>query len=115
RGEMLVLNTSTTTSSENKLIPVSFSLSQNYPNPFNHFTNINYELRKCGYLNLKIYDGLGNEVRTLVDAYKKAGKHSVVWDGENNSGETVSSGIYFYQLKTGDNLYETKQMLFLKL
>jgi hypothetical protein len=89
-------------------IPSTYSLSQNYPNPFNPVTSIKFALPKDGFVTLKIYDILGNVVTTLYDGYKPAGSYSSSFDGTN-----LSSGIYFYQLKT-DNYIDTKKMTLLK-
>lgn len=93
----------------------SFDLHQNYPNPFNHSTLIRYSLNAKGrtIVTLRIYNILGQVVRTLVDTDQATGKYKVLWDGEDQSAGTVSSGIYFYQLKMGD-LSAVKEMVFLK-
>jgi len=79
--------------------PVAFELSQNYPNPFNPTTSVRYELTEPVHVTLKIFNALGREIRTLVDAMQEAGTHSAVWNGHNLSGNLVSTGIYFYQLQ----------------
>ena len=101
------------------MIP-DFSLKQNYPNPSNPSTDIRYTVRGSQsvvrsplHTTLKIYNILGEKVRTLVDEPKSAGSYEVVWDGKDDKGKEVASGIYFYQLKTGD-FTETKKMLLLK-
>jgi len=91
-------------------VPEQYALSQNYPNPFNAQTTIRYQLPKAGKVVLKIYNTLGQTVRTLVNADKKAGYHAVLWDGINDEGSMVSSGIYIYQLQTKD-FTKTKKML----
>jgi hypothetical protein len=83
-------------------IPKKFSLEQNYPNPFNPTTQIKFDISKTLNVTLKIYDILGREVRTLVNEIKSAGSYSVMWDGKNNSGNQISSGVYFYRLEAGD-------------
>ncbi len=93
--------------------PFEFVLSQNYPNPFNPSTKIEFTLAKSGFVTLQIYDVLGRKVRTLVSEELSAGYKSVVWDGKNEDGEDVASGVYFYQLKVGD-FSEPKKMLLLK-
>jgi flavodoxin len=96
------------------ITPKGFQLNQNYPNPFNPTTTICYQLPVCSKVNLKIYDILGNEVRTLVNENKAAGYHSVVWNGADNSGRQLSSGVYFYSLKLDINYSITKKLLLLK-
>ena len=93
--------------------PSEFSLSQNYPNPFNLSTKIEFTLVKPGFVSLNIYDILGRKVRTLVSEYLSSGYKSVLWDGKNDSGNEVASGIYFYQMKARD-FSETKKLLLLK-
>ena len=93
--------------------PSEFDLSQNYPNPFNPTTKIEFTLGKSGFVALQIYDVLGRKVRTLVSEEVSSGYKSVIWDGKNEEGEDVASGVYFYQLKVGD-FSEPKKMLLLK-
>lgn len=80
--------------------PAGFYLAQNYPNPFNASTKINFRLMKSSAVELDIYNILGQKVRTVVDENMTAGEHHVIWDGMNDSGDPVSSGIYFYKLQT---------------
>jgi hypothetical protein len=88
-----------------------------YPNPFNPRTTIHYQLPNRNNVTLKIFDMLGQEIRTLVNKNQSAGNYSVVWDGKNSLGESVGSGVYFYQLyatcRTG-NFIETKKVLLVK-
>jgi hypothetical protein len=93
--------------------PSEFVLSQNYPNPFNPSTKIEFTLPKSGFVSLDIYDVLGRKVRTLVSEELSSGYKSVIWDGKNEDGEDVASGVYFFQLKVGD-FSEPKKMLLLK-
>jgi len=85
-----------------------FSLSQNYPNPFNPSTKIKFAIPKSSFVNLKVYDVLGNEIATLVDEYKLAGKYEVEFNAS-----ALPSGVYFYQLKAG-KYTATKKMILLK-
>jgi photosystem II stability/assembly factor-like uncharacterized protein len=94
-------------------IPHQFVLFQNYPNPFNPETTIKYTLPKTDKVLLKIYNSLGQEVKTLVNEIQPSGQKSFVWDGKDNSGSKVSSGIYVYQLKAGRES-KSKKMLFLR-
>jgi hypothetical protein len=89
-------------------IPSKIDLGQNYPNPFNPTTTIKFDLPKNEFVTLKVYDLLGREVRTIVEGMHQAGKYSVVVD----MGD-LSSGIYFYSLKT-DNFIDTKKMSLIK-
>ncbi|MDD5360708.1 MAG: T9SS type A sorting domain-containing protein [Ignavibacteria bacterium] len=89
-------------------IPVKYDLFQNYPNPFNSTTRINYSIPKNSNIEIKIYDMLGREVRTLVNEYQNAGNYVVMF----NAGE-LASGMYFYRLKT-DNFTDTKKLVLVK-
>ena len=93
--------------------PREFSLEQNYPNPFNPTTAINYALKERVHVTLKVYNLLGQEVATLVDAYQGAGVHSVVWNGRSKAGAAVPSGTYFYHIAAGD-FVAVRQMILLK-
>jgi len=92
---------------------VSYSLDQNYPNPFNPTTTIKYHLPKPAQIVLKIYNVKGQEVRSLVNNTQSVGEKSIVWDGLNNSGQEVSSGVYIYKLQTKD-FTQSKKMLLLR-
>ena len=101
-------------------IQKNYELKQNYPNPFNPTTTIEYTIPKITHSTrggaltiLKIYDVLGKEVATLVEKEQKSGNYQVVWNGRNNNGKKVSSGIYYYQLRIG-NFSQTKKMLIAK-
>ena len=72
-----------------------------------------YQLRKSGHITIEIYDILGQRVRTLVDLDKPLGHYSVVWDGKNDRGQFVNSGIYFYEMEIGD-FRERQKVVFLK-
>lgn len=93
--------------------PTAFALHQNYPNPFNPSTTIRYTLISDGYVALRIYNTMGQEVRTLVNSRERAGLNEVTWDGLDDRGFRVGSGIYMYRLETGDRSL-TRKMLLLK-
>jgi hypothetical protein len=95
--------------------PVAFrdALVQNYPNPFNPTTTIRFSLADREHVVLAIYDVRGSRVRTLIDEPRTAGEYHVEWNGENDSGVRVSSGVYFYRLVAG-NFQATKKMVLLK-
>ena len=91
--------------------PSSFALHQNYPNPFNPSTTIRYELSQESHAILKIYDILGREVTTLVNAQQSPGTHSIAWNGEDRSGRILGSGLYFYRLTAGSAVLSRMMML----
>ena len=91
----------------------TFQLAQNYPNPFNPSTNINYQLSELEQVTLSIFDINGQLVRTLVNAQQSPGNYTIIWDGLNEKGYQVSSGIYFYKLRTKKYAL-AKQMLLLR-
>jgi len=92
-------------------IPTEFALSQNYPNPFNPTTSIKYSLAENAKVTLVIYDMLGQVVKTLIDNEQEAGFYTVKWDGTNNYGGKVSSGIYIYRLNAGKFMSTLKMNL----
>ncbi len=95
------------------LLPTNFKLMQNYPNPFNPETIIEYLVPENGSVELSIYNMLGQKVRTLVSGVRQAGTYQVHWDGTDNNGNRVSSGVYLYSLR-GTNALITKKMVLMK-
>jgi hypothetical protein len=95
------------------ILPESFTLSQNYPNPFNPATTISFSLKSTQNVNLTVFNVLGQSVRTLANGEYTIGAHDVIWDGSDEAGESVSSGIYFYRLVTADG-QKTRKMMLLK-
>jgi hypothetical protein len=93
--------------------PDEFTLSNNYPNPFNPVTTINYSLTKYARISIVIYDVLGKKIKTLADDFYGAGSYSIVWNGRDEYGNAVSSGVYFYRITSG-NFSQTKNMVLLK-
>ncbi len=104
----LKLNYSILTHSPRILDRKDYLLFQNYPNPFNPSTNIKYELPVYGFVTLKIFDLLGNEVAALVDENKEAGKYQIEFNALN-----LSNGVYFYELRAG-NFRDVKKLILLK-
>jgi len=92
-------------------ITADFKISQNHPNPFNVSTTIEYELNTDAMTELVIYNTSGQSVKTLVKQYRTPGKYSVRWDGNNNEGQRVSNGVYFYALKVDDDVIYRKMMI----
>jgi hypothetical protein len=94
-------------------VPTSFAVSQNYPNPFNPSTNIDYAVSKPSFVSVKVYNLLGQEVRRLVSEEKGVGVYQATWDGKDNVGTEVPSGMYLYKMVAG-SFSETKKMMFMK-
>lgn len=92
-------------------LPGDFVLNQNYPNPFNPETVISYQLPVASEVQLTIYNALGQKIRTLVSGRQSPGLKSVVWNGKNDLGQPVSSGIFYYALKSGDWVQTRKMVL----
>ncbi|MDQ7066325.1 MAG: FlgD immunoglobulin-like domain containing protein, partial [candidate division KSB1 bacterium] len=92
-------------------IPTTLTLYQNYPNPFNPETAIRFDLPNADHVQLRIYDRLGREVRTLADQTLEAGSHLLRWDGRDNAGRIVASGVYFYELITPAEKLSRKMVL----
>ena len=99
-------------------MPREFALAQNYPNPFNPATRIAYALPEQSTVTIKVYNLVGQLVTTLANGVQEAGYHFATWNGRNNSGTPVSSGVYFYRFEasgsSGKNFTDLKKMLFLK-
>ena len=93
--------------------PVTYSLSQNYPNPFNPSTTLRYAIPQAGKVTLEIYNVLGQKIRTLLNSDVTAGTHLTVWNGLDDAGQQVSTGVYFYKL-TAKNFTDTKKMILMK-
>jgi hypothetical protein len=89
-------------------IPNNFILSQNFPNPFNPATTISYSIPQMGFVTIKVFDVLGNEIATLVNEQKAVGDYKI-----NFNANKYASGVYFYQLKT-HNIVLTKKMVLLR-
>ncbi|MFQ5605305.1 MAG: S8 family serine peptidase [bacterium] len=98
-------------SSTNSNLPREFGLAQNYPNPFNPETTLKYHLDKASAVSLKIYNLLGQEIRTLVDGVQRSGPHEIRWDGKDARGQAVASGIYVSKLQVGEQISVIKMAL----
>ncbi|PKN73602.1 MAG: hypothetical protein CVU50_02485 [Candidatus Cloacimonetes bacterium HGW-Cloacimonetes-3] len=93
--------------------PVTRILNQNYPNPFNPETTISFDMPKAANANLSVYNVKGQLVKTLLNGRADFGRNNLVWNGTDNSGSSVSSGLYFYRLST-DGKVETRKMMLMK-
>lgn len=115
-GAWTALSVSTTSDigdGGNGLLPTSFALAQNYPNPFNAGTNITFTLDQSGPVTLTVCNLLGQNVRTLIAGHREVGVHTEAWDGRNDHGEAVPSGIYFSRL-VQNNQSQVRKMVLLK-
>ncbi|MFQ5676809.1 MAG: FlgD immunoglobulin-like domain containing protein, partial [bacterium] len=95
------------------LVPEDFSLQQNYPNPFNPTTIIEYALPVDDFVELVIFNALGQAVKTLQQGRQLAGSYQVSWDGTDSRGHQVASGMFFYRIKAG-TFVKTKKMILLR-
>jgi hypothetical protein len=91
--------------------PLAYGLEQNYPNPFNPETRIYFSLPDYQHVSLVIYNSLGQQVRTLVNTPYAPGRHVVNWDGRNQAGQMMPSGVYFYRIKAGDFIAHKRMLL----
>ena len=97
--------------SNSEIIPNSFELYQNFPNPFNPITTIKFNMPKSEFINLTIYNIKGQKIRNLINEFKNFGDHKISWDGKNNFGESVPTGIYFYKINNSNQIVIKKMML----
>jgi flagellar hook assembly protein FlgD len=91
----------------------NFELNQNYPNPFNPSTEITFNIAKPGKYELSVYNVLGQKIKTLAAKKFESGQNSVIWNGLNEFGNQVSSGVYFYKL-SGNEVELTKKMILIR-
>ncbi|UCE17084.1 MAG: T9SS type A sorting domain-containing protein, partial [Gemmatimonadota bacterium] len=97
-------------------LPTEYVLEQNYPNPFNPTTDVRYQIADRGspvHTTLKVFNMLGQEVRVLVDKVQEPGYYTATWDGCDEQGIEVASGVYFYRLQSGD-FTANRRMVLLK-
>ena len=95
------------------VLPKQFALYQNAPNPFNPTTSIAFDIPNKAVVQLEVYDLLGRRVEMLVNEEMDAGSYRAIWDGRDESGREVPSGVYFYRIKAGDNV-ANRHMLLIK-
>jgi hypothetical protein len=112
-GEYQVFYNPAIQSESYRQVPTAYELSQNYPNPFNPATLIRYGLPEAGVVELKIYDLLGREVKTLLSGQETAGYHTAIWDGTTNAGTSAGSGVYFARFSAG-KFSDMRKMTLLK-
>ncbi|HEY4643214.1 MAG TPA: FlgD immunoglobulin-like domain containing protein, partial [Bacteroidota bacterium] len=98
---------------QGQFLPMKYKLEQNYPNPFNPTTSIQFEVPEFVKVKLQVFDMLGRRIRTLINTEMDPGVHVVVWDGTDETGQRVSSGVYLYRMRAGDFI-RSKKMLLIK-
>jgi hypothetical protein len=111
---MVTISENTSVDDDNRVaLPMEYSLKQNYPNPFNPMTEISFDLPRAGNVQLNVYNILGRKVTTLINDYLAAGRHSVTFNGTNDDGSSLASGIYLYRLIT-EEFVDSKKMTLMK-
>jgi hypothetical protein len=94
-------------------LPEGYALEQNYPNPFNPSTSIAFSVKEAGVVQLSIYNLHGQEVRALASGNYASGKYAITWDGKDERGQIVPSGVYLYKLRV-NGFAQTRKMTFMK-
>ena len=105
-----VIDNGTNVDEPQQAVAKQFELSQNYPNPFNPETMIQLTVSEAAHVTIRIFNIVGQEVRRLVDANKPAGTYQFIWNGKDNTGREVSSGVYMYQA-TQDEQVQMRRMI----
>ncbi len=106
------VSSTTDVSNQDGTLPKEFALHPNFPNPFNPETTIEYDVPKLSHIRIAIYNQLGQRVRTLVDQTRPAGRYKVSWDGTDDFGKKLTSGVYFYRLES-DQFQATRKMVYI--
>jgi len=96
-----------------EVVPLASALAANYPNPFNASTTIGYQLAQEGSVELRVYNLVGQHIRTLVHERQKAGFFQTSWDGKDEGGNEVGSGLYFFVLRSG-GLFQSRRALLMR-
>lgn len=92
-------------------LPAEFNLSVNFPNPFNPNTTVQYAIPEAVHVTIEVCNMLGQSVRMLVDEFKNVGYYTTLWDGRNQSGESVASGTYIYKMRAGEFIQAQKMVV----
>ena len=95
------------------MLPDEFALFQNYPNPFNPSTQISFDIPKSEFITLRIFNLLGQDVKTLISKIMNPGRYTFEWDGKDLMSNDVASGVYFYELR-GESFISRKKMLLIR-
>ena len=104
----------TIVNSDNKLMEPNSILHQNYPNPFNPTTTIDFSIQNDSNVKLAIYNIKGQKVRALTNEFIVKGLHSIIWNGDDDSGDSVSSGVYLYKINVNGKTEAVKKCMLLK-
>ncbi|MBT5328954.1 MAG: T9SS type A sorting domain-containing protein [Gemmatimonadetes bacterium] len=110
-SETITVQLAATNIRESQDQPDRFNLEQNYPNPFNPSTTIRYALAAPTSVRLKVYNSLGQHIKTLVDASQAAGAQEVIWDGTDHANQPASAGTYIYELATEHSTLQRPMLL----
>lgn len=97
----------------NDIKPEEFAVFQNYPNPFNPTTEIKYNIPQSQFVQVVVYNALGQKVKTLISGYQQAGSYNLIWQGTNDAGQKVGSGTYIFTVRAGEH-FETRKMILQK-
>ncbi|MCB2229077.1 T9SS type A sorting domain-containing protein [bacterium] len=111
RAIQCVFDTPTDVGDPTSNLPEHFALEQNYPNPFNPTTTIEFAMPEAAHVSIEVYNIMGRRVRSLVTSYLPAGYHSIIWDGRDQSGAPVASGVYLYRIDAGTFIASRKMLL----
>jgi len=111
--DWLAVDTQIHPAMKNLNTPAKFQLSQNYPNPFNHATTIHYQIPKTEFVQIDIYNLMGQKIRTLVSKQQQPNYYKITWNGKDDNGTMVASGVYIYRIRAG-YFNQSNKLLFLK-
>ena len=109
----VAVNTSVASADDSSLLPSEFALFQNYPNPFNPSTQISFDIPKSEFVTLRVYNLLGQDVKTIINQSMVPGRYTVEWNGNDMLNNDVASGVYFYELR-GESFISRKKMLLIR-
>ncbi len=109
----VAVNTAVASADESSLLPSEYALFQNYPNPFNPSTQISFDIPKSEFVTLRVYNLLGQDVKTLINQSMVPGRYTVEWNGNDMLNSDVASGVYFYELR-GESFISRKKMLLIR-
>ena len=109
----VTVNTAVASAEDGSLLPSEYALFQNYPNPFNPSTQISFDIPKAEFITLRVYNLLGQDVKTMVNQSMAPGRYTVEWNGNDMLNNDVASGVYFYELR-GESFISRKKMLLIR-